>query len=183
MHQSLPPPVRSNQWHRFIQTHGGPQGFELFLVQDGKRAVWRIRLERHTDFRQARGGPCFFWGGGRRPVTPGICRHRRIFIVAPSCRWPLPDPGPEGTVRGGEASWPTNSSLRVPCIPPLCVRLPGPDPGSRGPRLSQAFDDNWSPRGPYSPPPGAGFDWLSGRQPWAGGGAGGRGAYTSVRND
>jgi hypothetical protein len=43
----------SNQWHRFIQTHGGPQGFELFLVQDGKRAVWRIRLERHTDFRQA----------------------------------------------------------------------------------------------------------------------------------
>eukprot|EP00667_Euglena_gracilis_P001492 EG_transcript_1492 len=43
----------SNQWHRFIQTHGGPEGFELFLVQDGKRAVWRIRLEKHTNYKEA----------------------------------------------------------------------------------------------------------------------------------
>ena len=43
----------SNQWHRFIQKHGGPEGFALFLVQDGKRSVWRIRLERHTGWEEA----------------------------------------------------------------------------------------------------------------------------------
>lgn len=55
-----PPPSPSNQWHRFIQTHGGPEGFELFLVQDGKRAVWRIRLEKHTNYKEVR-SPAFLW--------------------------------------------------------------------------------------------------------------------------